>query len=244
MEGVAGGQQQQQHQQQQQEQPPPPQQQQSSEAPVVPFVPLFQHAKVLPALAELFARLHFSAQRAVRPNAWISAYTDSNGAPINPRVQQDAQEFFNELCDRIDRAQGEAAKASAFADGPASSSLPSLLPSSLPSSLPRGSSGGMGEAGMAAGMAVGEVAGGGRISDLLGCTMVSQLAGQGGSSFARETKEAFTPCVSLDVRSCGGLVESLRHMVGGELIDGFRDDAGDVCTVRKRYVTRAKEGSV
>jgi ubiquitin C-terminal hydrolase len=50
----------------------------------------------------LFAFLSLSEKQCYDTLPFCRAYKDENGQPINVRVQQDAQEFFNVVCDRLE----------------------------------------------------------------------------------------------------------------------------------------------
>ena len=53
-------------------------------------------------LQRMFCHLSDSAREAYEPAGWCYAYKDEQGRPTNSGVQQDAQEYFNVLCDRIE----------------------------------------------------------------------------------------------------------------------------------------------
>ena len=54
-------------------------------------------------LQSLFAHLSASEKQVSDTSNFVHTYKDENGQPINPRIQQDAQEFFNVLCDRVEK---------------------------------------------------------------------------------------------------------------------------------------------
>ncbi len=49
------------------------------------------------------AFLDLSERKAYNPLPWTHAFKDEGGRPTNVLVQQDAHEYFNLLCDRIER---------------------------------------------------------------------------------------------------------------------------------------------
>ena len=55
-------------------------------------------------LQNMFGYLELSEQRAYRPAPWCHAFKDMSGRPTNVMVQEDAQEFFNQVCDRVESA--------------------------------------------------------------------------------------------------------------------------------------------
>ena len=59
---------------------------------------------LLHQLQKTYTFLQFSEKQAYNPKYFCSAYKDMDGAPINPKVQQDSQEFFNTLCDKIEQS--------------------------------------------------------------------------------------------------------------------------------------------
>src|SRR5207237_5610534 len=63
-------------------------------------------------LQTLFSYLSMSEKQAVDTNRFCHSYKDERGEPINVRIQQDAQEFFNVLCDRLEKQL----KGGAYAD--------------------------------------------------------------------------------------------------------------------------------
>lgn len=68
-------------------------------------------------LQHLFANLHMSERKAYRPSGWAYAFKDETGtAPINPSLQQDAQEFFAVLCDRLEYGLRNTAQATVTKD--------------------------------------------------------------------------------------------------------------------------------
>jgi hypothetical protein len=54
-------------------------------------------------LQTLFGFLAFSEKQAYDTQPFCLSYKDESGHPINVRIQQDAQEFFNVLVDRLER---------------------------------------------------------------------------------------------------------------------------------------------
>ena len=56
-------------------------------------------------LQKLFVYLKYTAKKAYSPDDWVYAYKDDMGiVPVNCMVQQDAQEFFQVLCERLEHA--------------------------------------------------------------------------------------------------------------------------------------------
>jgi uncharacterized UBP type Zn finger protein len=53
-------------------------------------------------LQKMFAALDMTVKKAYNPTMWCMAYKDSSGEPVNIWQQHDAQEFFQNLCDRVD----------------------------------------------------------------------------------------------------------------------------------------------
>ncbi|SPQ99121.1 unnamed protein product (mitochondrion) [Plasmodiophora brassicae] len=65
---------------------------------------LRHHRALLFELQKLMANMALSASSAYCTASFCSSYLDESGRPIDVRVQQDAQEFFNVLVDRIESA--------------------------------------------------------------------------------------------------------------------------------------------
>lgn len=59
--------------------------------------------RVVHALICSAAFLDLSERKAYNPLPWTQAFKDEGGRPTNVLVQQDAHEYFNLLCDRIER---------------------------------------------------------------------------------------------------------------------------------------------
>ena len=64
---------------------------------------------VLYQLQTLFGHLLMSERKFYNPMPWLNAYKDESGKPTNVLIQQDAQEYFNMFCDRLEhRLKGSA----------------------------------------------------------------------------------------------------------------------------------------
>ena len=50
----------------------------------------------------MFGHLLMSDRKFYNPMPWLHSYKDETGRPTNVLIQQDAQEFFNMLCDRLE----------------------------------------------------------------------------------------------------------------------------------------------
>jgi len=72
--------------------------------PISPAIQLFdfETENLLSQLQIMFAGLHMSLRQAFTPRGWTQSYKNEEGEPVNVLQQQDAQEFFNTTCDRID----------------------------------------------------------------------------------------------------------------------------------------------
>eukprot|EP01116_Phalansterium_solitarium_P000716 TRINITY_DN10564_c0_g1_i1.p1 TRINITY_DN10564_c0_g1~~TRINITY_DN10564_c0_g1_i1.p1 ORF type:complete len:1509 (+),score=570.89 TRINITY_DN10564_c0_g1_i1:105-4631(+) len=57
---------------------------------------------LLAELQRMFAFLQHSQRRFFDPKSFCTANTDMDGSPMNVFVQMDADEYFNQLCDKID----------------------------------------------------------------------------------------------------------------------------------------------
>ena len=58
-------------------------------------------------LQRLFCNLKYGEKKAFSPDSWVFAYKDESGVlPVNVSQQQDAQEFFQVLCERLSAHQG------------------------------------------------------------------------------------------------------------------------------------------
>ena len=56
---------------------------------------------LLHQLQKMYTFLTFSEKQAYNPKDFCSAFKDLDGNPINILMQQDSQEFYNKLCDKI-----------------------------------------------------------------------------------------------------------------------------------------------
>lgn len=64
---------------------------------------------VAPPVQTMFGHLLMSDRKFYNPMPWLHSYKDETGRPTNVLIQQDAQEFFNMLCDRLEgRLKGSA----------------------------------------------------------------------------------------------------------------------------------------
>ena len=59
---------------------------------------------LLHQLQKLYTFLEFSEKQAYNPKDFCASFKDMDGAPINPMIQQDSQEFFNNFCDKIEQS--------------------------------------------------------------------------------------------------------------------------------------------
>ena len=59
---------------------------------------------LLHQLQKTYTYLTYSEKQAYNPKDFCASFKDFDGAPINPMIQQDSQEFFNNLCDRIENS--------------------------------------------------------------------------------------------------------------------------------------------
>ena len=57
---------------------------------------------LLHQLQKMYTYLTYSEKRAYNPKDFCASFKDFDGAPINPLLQQDSQEFFNNFCDKIE----------------------------------------------------------------------------------------------------------------------------------------------
>ena len=57
---------------------------------------------LLHQLQKMYTFLTFSEKQAYNPKNFCSAFKDLDGQPINIHLQQDSQEFYNNLCDKIE----------------------------------------------------------------------------------------------------------------------------------------------
>ena len=57
---------------------------------------------LLHQLQKIYTFLTYSEKQAINSKDFCASYKDFDGAPINPLIQQDSQEFFNNFCDKIE----------------------------------------------------------------------------------------------------------------------------------------------
>ena len=57
---------------------------------------------LLHQLQKMYTFLTYSEKQAYNPKDFCASFKDFDNAPINPMVQQDSQEFFNNFCDKIE----------------------------------------------------------------------------------------------------------------------------------------------
>ena len=57
---------------------------------------------LLHQLQRMYTFLTYSEKQAYNPKDFCESFKDLDNAPINPHVQQDSQEFFNNFCDKIE----------------------------------------------------------------------------------------------------------------------------------------------
>lgn len=61
-----------------------------------------EQREVLLEFQRMMGALDLSIKQAYNPTAWCQVFKDEQGQPVNLFEQQDAHEFFNTLCDRVD----------------------------------------------------------------------------------------------------------------------------------------------
>ena len=61
-----------------------------------------QDDNIFHQLQVMFSHLTLSEQQYYNPHTFCSSYKDRSGNPINIRVQQDTQEFYNDFCDKLE----------------------------------------------------------------------------------------------------------------------------------------------
>ena len=59
---------------------------------------------LLHQLQKMYTYLTYSEKQAYNPKDFCASFKDFDGAPINPLLQQDSQEFFNNFCDKIEES--------------------------------------------------------------------------------------------------------------------------------------------
>ena len=59
---------------------------------------------LLHQLQKMYTFLTYSEKQAYNPKDFCSSFKDFDGAPINPLLQQDSQEFYNNFCDKIENS--------------------------------------------------------------------------------------------------------------------------------------------
>ena len=57
---------------------------------------------LLHQLQKMYTFLNYSEKEAYNPKDFCASFKDFDNAPINPLIQQDSQEFFNNFCDEIE----------------------------------------------------------------------------------------------------------------------------------------------
>ena len=62
----------------------------------------YQDDNLLHQLQVMFGYLTLSEKPYYKPEDFCSSFKDFDGNPINPRVQQDSQEFYNNFCEKIE----------------------------------------------------------------------------------------------------------------------------------------------
>ena len=62
---------------------------------------------LLHQLQKIYTFLTYSEKQAVNSKDFCASYKDFDGAPINPLIQQDSQEFYNNFCDKIENCLKE-----------------------------------------------------------------------------------------------------------------------------------------
>ena len=59
---------------------------------------------LLHQIQRMYTFLTYSEKQAYNPKDFCSSFKDFDGTPINPLLQQDSQEFFNNFCDKIENS--------------------------------------------------------------------------------------------------------------------------------------------
>ena len=59
---------------------------------------------LLHQLQKMYTFLTYSEKQAYNPKDFCSSFKDFDGAPINPLLQQDSEEFYNNFCDKIENS--------------------------------------------------------------------------------------------------------------------------------------------
>lgn len=161
-------------------------------------------------LQKMFLFLSASQRKAYNPENWATAYKDDSGVlPINVTQQQDAQEYLQVLCERLESQY--------------------YLPSQIEGYVQAGSASEMEVDGVEEKTAVARQQDG-RKFDILqksfGGKISNQMMRQVGESDIREKEESFV-CISLDVAGTTGLENSLSKFVAGETISDFQWNDGE-----------------
>ena len=168
-------------------------------------------------LQVMFQHLQHSTRKSFYPEGWAFAYKDETGAPVNVRQQQDAQEFLQVLCERVERVL--------------------LTPEDQLSSG--------GEVGGSRRPLFKEAFGGQLCDQMIRDDTGGGSSERVRSENVREKTEDFV-CLSVDVRGVGGLEASLRKCVEGEIITDFlwEEDQPRVNITKRQCVSRLSESIV
>ena len=210
-------------------------------------------------LQKLFVYLKYTAKKAYSPDDWVFAYKDETGImPVNCMVQQDAQEFFQVLCERLEHAHSAGRSVSGVAGvglgigrGGSVSGVGELLKHSfggkicnqmLKDTAGVGDEGamvvddGVGGSDVGAGVGVGAGVDGER-------NMSSNGSIDPISHGVREQEDPFV-CLSLQVKDARGLEDSLLKFVQGEQISDYKwDDHGPRVNIIKRQCLSQLSGA-
>ena len=205
--------------------------------------PITRHSSELSAnddivlqLQRLFCNLQYGEKKAYSPDAWVHAYKDESGTlPVDVSQQQDAQEFFQVLCERLSTNNGRNLSDSSSSNSSSSGYVGDLLKRSF---------GGKICYQMLKEVGVGEETEGAispdhmRNGDSSGkpsnSSSDSSVGNGGGNKNVREKEDPFV-CLSLQVKGTKGLEHSLSQFVEGEQISDYQwEDSEPRVTVSKR----------
>lgn len=73
------------------------------ETPIASSDPVVLKDNLAYQLQVMFQHLQHSTRKAFSPDGWVYSYKDESGNPINVVQQQDAQEFLQKLCERVEK---------------------------------------------------------------------------------------------------------------------------------------------
>jgi ubiquitin C-terminal hydrolase len=163
-----------------------------------------QRDDILLQLKKIFLHLKYSESKSFSPDDWVYAYKDDTGAlPINVMHQQDAQEFLQVLTNRLEQAlsRGENTVSGDGVQLSQSKHQRDMLKRAFGGNL--------------CNMMINNHP---RANSEAGTQSAENTVPD--SSRVREQKEGFV-CISVDVKGCSGLEDSLTRFVAGETISDF-----------------------